>query len=228
MKRKWTDTQLIDAVNNSGSIGETIERLGLCVSGGSYGTIKRAVERLSLDTFHFGPNNYRYDNKKISMEDILVKNSNYHGDLRKRIIDDELLEYRCAICGQNPEWNGLPLTLTLDHINGDHTDNRIRNLRFVCPNCDVQLPTFGGKNKPKTKSINTCIDCGVEISRNNTERCVPCEHVRRRVFVNRTDKTWPTKSELISMAENLGYEGTGRELGVSGNAVKKHILSEPN
>ena len=54
---------------------------------------------------------------------------------------------RCAICGMAAEWNGQPLVLVLDHVNGDPEDNRRENLRLVCPNCDSQLPTFKARNR---------------------------------------------------------------------------------
>jgi len=56
-------------------------------------------------------------------------------------------KYECSICGQEPFWNGKELTLILDHINGVHTDDRLENLRWVCPNCNYQLDTTNGKNK---------------------------------------------------------------------------------
>ena len=56
-------------------------------------------------------------------------------------------EYKCEICGLGGEWQGKPMVLILDHINGNPTDNRLENLRFVCPNCNSQLPTFAGRNK---------------------------------------------------------------------------------
>jgi hypothetical protein len=58
-------------------------------------------------------------------------------------------QHRCLICGQSEEWNGSPLTLVLDHIDGDSSNNRRENLRLVCPNCDSQLPTFKVRNKGK-------------------------------------------------------------------------------
>jgi 5-methylcytosine-specific restriction endonuclease McrA len=46
-------------------------------------------------------------------------------------------------------WNGIPLVLVLDHINGKNNDNRQNNLRLLCPNCNSQQSTFAGKNKKK-------------------------------------------------------------------------------
>ena len=62
--------------------------------------------------------------------------------MKKRIIDNNLLEYKCECCGLEPFWNGKPLLMVLDHINGKNNDNRLENLRFVCSNCDSQLDTY--------------------------------------------------------------------------------------
>lgn len=70
--------------------------------------------------------------------------------LRKRISQDHLLEYRCSICGLD-EWQGKFLGLDLDHINGNNRDNRLENLRFLCPNCHSQTDTYKGKNINKGK-----------------------------------------------------------------------------
>ncbi len=53
----------------------------------------------------------------------------------------------CMICNNPGEWNGLPMTLIVDHINGHADDWSVTNIRLVCPNCDSQLPTFKGRNK---------------------------------------------------------------------------------
>ena len=67
--------------------------------------------------------------------------------LREWYIKGSYTEYKCSICGQEPFWNGKPLSLILDHIDGNNTNNVLSNLRWVCPNCDRQLDTFGSKNK---------------------------------------------------------------------------------
>lgn len=53
----------------------------------------------------------------------------------------------CSICGFTGDWNGMSITMILDHINGHSSDNRLENVRLVCPMCDTQLPTFKSKNK---------------------------------------------------------------------------------
>lgn len=66
--------------------------------------------------------------------------------LRNRLIKDGLLEYKCESCGLC-EWQGKPLTLELDHIDGDNTNHRLSNLRLMCPNCHSQTETYKSKNK---------------------------------------------------------------------------------
>jgi len=58
---------------------------------------------------------------------------------------------RCAICNLT-QWRGEPVPLVLDHINGDAADWRVANLRMVCGNCDMQLPTFKSRNRGKGRA----------------------------------------------------------------------------
>jgi 5-methylcytosine-specific restriction endonuclease McrA len=87
-------------------------------------------------------------NRKLPMCDILVENSSYaRHNLKRRILEENLLKYECACCGLKNIWNNKPIVLQLDHINGINNDHRIKNLRFLCPNCHTQQDTYAAKNR---------------------------------------------------------------------------------
>ena len=90
-----------------------------------------------------------YD-QKYPDDVVFCENSSYsRHSVKARIKAKKLIDYVCGICGIEPMWQGKPMTLILDHINGINNDNRIENLRFVCSNCDSQLPTY--KNRRGSK-----------------------------------------------------------------------------
>jgi hypothetical protein len=93
-------------------------------------------------------------NKSVISDELLfVENSkSTRTTLKKRIISNNILKYCCSnkACSlfsiENPVWAGQIIVLHLDHINGVRNDNRIENLRFLCPNCHSQTETYCGKN----------------------------------------------------------------------------------
>lgn len=87
---------------------------------------------------------------KFSADIVFVENSTYARHcVKRRILREKLIDYSCSICYIGPIWNGKPMPLILDHINGVNNDNRLINLRFVCSNCDSQLDTYKSKNRKK-------------------------------------------------------------------------------
>ncbi len=83
-------------------------------------------------------------------EEVFVVNSDYaRHNLKRRILKGNMIPYKCDCCGIKAEWQGKPMPLILDHINGINNDNRLENLRFVCSNCDSQLPTYKNKRGKK-------------------------------------------------------------------------------
>ena len=100
--------------------------------------------------------------RQISNDELFFYGERNQDTLKRRIREDDLVPYKCPICSRGPEWNGKELVLILDHINGDKWDNRLPNLRFVCPNCNSQLPTTGGGNKGRVECFteHTVIEGG--------------------------------------------------------------------
>ena len=89
---------------------------------------------------------------RLKNEDVFVENSTYaRHHIKKRVIEESMVEYECFICKNKGEWMGQQLPLVLDHINGVNNDNRLENLRFLCSNCDSQLPTYKNRRGNKKK-----------------------------------------------------------------------------
>lgn len=146
-----SDIEFIRLVGKSNSYSDVLRALGLTTRGGSsQDIIKRRIRELGCDVSHFGNKRIKSPTQTHSMKDILVENSSYANiaSLKRRLINNGLLKYECSKCGIS-SWNGQPLALHLDHINGINNDHRIENLRFLCPNCHSQTDTYAGKNKNK-------------------------------------------------------------------------------
>lgn len=133
--------EFIEICNNCTSFSELMKRLGYTNNrGNSFIGLKKFIKENNIDISHFkthGGGKYIEDNQ------LFVKDSSYTNmtKMKCRIIKNNLIEYKCSICGIS-KWNGKDLVLQLDHINGDNRDNRLENLRFLCPNCHSQTETF--------------------------------------------------------------------------------------
>jgi hypothetical protein len=138
-----TDNEIMEVVKLSRSYLKASKRLGI-----SRGYIKKKIDELKLDISHFAPSAYR----PISNEQLFsLDNKLRRGTVKNRVIEHSLIPYKCTECGLESVWNEKELKLDLDHINGNPKDNRLNNLRFLCPNCHSQTKTFRGKNAKKRR-----------------------------------------------------------------------------
>ncbi len=146
MARKFTsDEELAEIVSQSQSVFEVLRKLGLKKSGGSHYHYSNRIKTLGLDTSHFCGQSYnrgKISNRRLTVDQVLilrVEGTRQKSHILTRCLKESGINHCCVICGQLPEWRGNPLTLDVDHINGNWLDDRIENLRFLCPNCHSQF-----------------------------------------------------------------------------------------
>lgn len=222
--------ELEQIVITSDTYSEVVEKLGL--SGKSGNNISLLKERIKFD-------NINHDNLKqkgsdrmiqalksstnkklLSLEIILTENSTYdRGRLKKRLISEGIIVNKCSKCGLENEWQGQPISLQIDHINGIRNDNRLENLRLLCPNCHSQTDTFSGKTRKGTGKKRFCLECGISIYRTSNL----CKKCNNKLKTSKRKVVRPLKEELSKLLEEYSYIAVGKMYGVSDNAVRKWI-----
>lgn len=198
---------------------ECLKKMGLRAAGGNYKTITKYIEEYEINTEHFDSHQARIEKinrlnseKKIPMKNILISGSTYNRtQLKQRLYDENLKTRQCELCGQGEIWNGMKMSLIIDHINGIWNDNRIENLRIVCPNCNATLPTHCGKNKRN-----------ITDDEKKDGRKIMTD-TKLKFYENSRKTERPDYHTLKNEIEKLGYVGTGKKYGVSDNAIRKWV-----
>lgn len=204
-------------VEESRTYSEVLKKLGLRAAGGNFKTLKKNIGKYELDIQHFNPslvrkeklNNFKELFIKKDINEYLVENSTYgRVHLKERLYDEKLKERKCELCGQDEEWNGKKMSLILDHKNGCWNDNRLENLRIVCPNCNATLDTHCGKQRSKLK-------------KENYRKIINDKKIAN--YLSRRIVDRPEYQLLLKEVEEIGYTATGRKYGVSDNAIRKWL-----
>jgi len=218
-----TDEELLKLAAASYSVSDMMRRMGLIPAGGNHTHYKKKLQQLGFKNFKIRPKKPTPTIKKRSIEDYLVIDGpRVNGSkLRKLLVESGLKQHRCEICGIE-NWLDKPISLHLDHIDGDRSNNKIKNLRILCPNCHSQTPTYGRIDSKRFGSPERlkpkCSQCG--------ETCYIYgkNQICRRCF----DKSRPTKinwpANLAEMVANSSKRQVAKMLGVSDKAVAKRLI----
>jgi Zn finger protein HypA/HybF involved in hydrogenase expression len=232
MKHSYTLEEFKSSVLNSNSIAQALTKLGLSPKGGNYRVFKKFQKLYNVDTSHFTGQGHlkgkTHNFNTIPLNQILVKDYDYSSNsLRKRLIVEGLKEHRCECCGLD-EWLGELIPLELDHIDGDHSNNTIENLKILCPNCHAKTPTYRGKNKKKSfiekqkilndKPIYYCNSCNTKLKTNSkTGLCSACYSKSQRKVER------PNKEQLLKEVSESSYVAVGKKYGVSDKSIRKWL-----
>lgn len=230
---RYTKEEARRAVISSSCYAEVLRKLGLRPVGGNHRLLRNYVDLWGISTDHFDAAAARAAQLRrrapVPLAEVLVEGSTYkRTTLKKRLYGAGLKARRCELCGQGEEWRGSRMSLILDHINGVPNDNRLKNLRIVCPNCAATLDTHcGRKNRGPERS---CARCGQSfLPRSRVQRYCSAECGSRHDLRKRSPKPErrkvprPSYEQLKVEIATMSIVAIGRKYGVSDNAVRKWL-----
>jgi len=149
---KYTEQELREAVISTTSMRQVLLQLNVAAYGGNYEVLKKAIEHFNLDTSHFSGqawNKGKQLNPKQPLEKYLNNELPIQSyKLKNRLLKEGVFKHACSNCMLS-KWLKKPVPLELDHINGNNKDNRLLNLRLLCPNCHALTPTYRNRNRSR-------------------------------------------------------------------------------
>ena len=148
--RKYTKEWLEELCAESYSYAEVLRKAGRAQAGGSQETLKKKIAEYEIDITHFTGQRWQHSpefQEKYTPENLFIYGTTASNQtLKKYLLQYKLLEYKCSECGCDGNWRGHILALQLHHKDGDHRNNKLTNLTFLCPNCHAIKDSYGGKN----------------------------------------------------------------------------------
>lgn len=212
--------KLREVVTLSECFSDVLRYFGLQNKGGNYRTLRDRLEHDSINHEWFSNCKKMPSSVAIPLDLVMVEDSTYsRRALKSRIIKNKIIPYQCAKCGMGEKWQGETISLVLDHINGVSNDHRKENLRFLCPNCNSQTPTFCGKHNKKK---NICSKCGKRKSK-HAQFCLDCRESSSRPHCRKVER--PDREELLKMLWEIPTTKIAEKYNVSGGAVAKWAKS---
>ncbi len=220
------------------SYSEALRKVGLRPVGGNFKLFRKWVDEIwQIPTTHFDKHARSRENlariTKRPIEEHLVCGSRISREkLKLRLYREGIKQPVCENCGQDEFWRGEVMAMILDHINGVPDDNRLENLRILCPNCNATLDTHcGRKNRARTVRP-PCEQCGRPFypttaeTRFCSQKCAGREKRRKTGGVPHPERRKvprPPFEELIADVTANGFSAVARKYEVSDNAIRKWI-----
>ena len=164
--QKYTKEWLQELCADSYSLAEVLRKAGRKQAGGNQETLKKKIAEFGIDISHFTGQLWSkgktketderlvrdsLNKEKYQLEEVFCENSPVTQKVLRGYVErHNVIEYKCQFCGCDGHWLNTEIALEIDHINGNNNDNRVENLRYLCPNCHATTETCRGKNiKPK-------------------------------------------------------------------------------
>lgn len=232
--RAYTEEEARAAIAASLSWSEALRRLGVRPAGGNHATLRKYADIWAISTEHFDPDAVRAAAPRREpkpLNEILVEGSTYsRSHLKERLYSAGLKPPISEMCGQGETWRGRRMALVLDHINGVGDDNRLENLRTLCPNCAATLDTHCGRKnlRPLRREI-ACLHCGAmfrpKYRRNRycSRRCGQRSPRKRPPPPGPRRVERPPYDQLMRELAESNYSAVGRRYGVSDNVIRKWV-----
>lgn len=237
-KRTFTLNEFKQIVENNFSVASSLTALNLSPTGANYRSFYKYQKENNIDISHFtGKAHLRcktHSYNKKDLSEILMNDCSYNSHrLKKRLIKEGIKEHKCECCGLT-EWLNEPVPLELEHIDGDHYNNTLENLKVLCPNCHAKTSTYRGKNVKykkikklkekvnlqKIKKTHNCSSCDIQLKKKSkTGLCKVCYHKTQRKVER------PPINKLLQEVKETSYLAVGKKYGVSDNCIRKWINS---
>lgn len=153
--RQYTKEWLQELCENSYSLAEVLKKAGRKQGGGAQQTLKKKIAEWEIDISHFtgqrwqqSPNQTPQSREKYDLDEVFCTNSPVTQKVLRGYVErHQMLKYECETCGCDGHWQNGIISLEIDHINGDNSNNELSNLRYLCPNCHALTETYRGRNK---------------------------------------------------------------------------------